>query len=310
MKIKYLLFVLAVFSIFLGVSLLLSEEEPLRIISSPKVYSMKHTELNETFKISVLMNRNDTYHLDTKYIRKSIIKDGDNQLPISVELIEVSSDKMLVKEDEYFLVNYVVSLDIEMNDHIIGYESASLEITYENQRVIEIYIGEFNYLFKENSNDISMYNLHGTFGEVDNINTVTGLAIELFNYSSHNITIHRIDVISKDVSLNNDYLIEKDRDIDMFEEVKDVLVKSVYRFDGYESEEQHHSILEGQSKKFYIPMLYNDEIKYISRFVIKVTYQINGEVKVHYIDDFVFMNSLHYGSEFESDYRMYVYENN
>lgn len=216
---------------------------------------------------------------------------------------------MIVKEEEYYLVNYLVSLDLEMNDHLISYESASLEITYKNKQVTDIYIGEFNYLFKENSNDISMYNLQGTFGEVNNINTVTGLAIELYNYSIHNITINRIDIVSKDVSLNNDYLIEKDRDIDMFEEVKDVLVTSVYRFDSYESEESHHSILEGRSKRFYIPLLYNNEIKYISRFAIKVTYQINGEEKVHYIDDFVFMNSLHYGLEFQNNYRIYVYEN-
>ena len=94
----------------------------------------------------------------------------------------------------------------------------------------------------------------------------------------------------------------------MFEDVKDILIQSVYRFDTYESGEQHHSILEGQSKKLYIPMLYNDEIRYISRFVIKVTYEIDGNVVIHYIDDFVFMNALHYGPEFQYNYRYYEYE--
>jgi len=310
MKIKYLLFVLAVFSIVLGIALLIEDDSPLKIITSPKVYSMKHTELNETFKISVLMNRNDTYHLDTNYMRKSVLKDGENHLPLSVELVQVSDDTMDVKGESYYLVNFVVSLNIEMTDHLIAFNTASLQITYENNEIVDLYIGEFNYLFKENSDDLSMYNLQGTFGEVNGINTVTGVAVELHNQSNHNLKIKRIDIISEDVSLNNDYLIEKDREIDMFESVEDVLVIDKYSFETYESDEQQHLIMEDASKKFYVPLLYNSDIKYINRFVIMITYEIDGQEKVYYIDDFVFMNALHFGAEFEQYYQEYQYENN
>lgn len=310
MKIKYLLFVLVVFSTVLGISLLIEDDTPLKIITSPEVYSMKHTELNETFKISVLMNRKDTYHLDTNYIQKSVLKDGENHLPISVELVQVSEDVMRIKGEDYYLVNFLVALKVEMTDHIIRFESASLEITYENSEVINLYIGEFNYLFKENNDNLSMYNLHGTFGEVNGINTVTGIAVELQNHSNHNLIIKRIDIISEDVSLNNDFLIEKDREIEMFERVEDVLLIDQYDFNTYESDEQQHLMREGALNKFYIPLLYNDEIKFISRFVIKVTYELDGVEEFYYIDDFIFMNALHFGAEFEENYQEYQYESN
>jgi hypothetical protein len=150
--------------------------------------------------------------------------------------------------------------------------------------------------------------LQGTFGEVNNINTVTGVSIELRNQSDYNVTIKRIDIYSEDISFNNDYLIEKDRKIDMFEEVESVLLVHAYDFETYESTEQHHSILEGQTKMLYIPLLYHDEIKYISRFVIIVTYEINGTEEVFYIDDFIFMNRLNFGPEFEPGYQVYEYD--
>ena len=308
MKIKYLVFILTVFSVFLGVSLLLSEDIPLTVITSPKVFSIKHTELHDQFKISVLMNRNDTYHLDTGYISRSIIIDGDNHVPIEVEKIEVSNDKMNVGEEEYYLVNFVVSMKISSNDHLVQYEEASLEITYENNQMMDLYIGEFNYLFSEDADDLSLYTLKGTFGDINGVNTVTGIAIELFNKSTSNIIIKRIDIVSKDVSLNNDYLVEKDRDIDMFESVEDILLIDAYHFDSYESEETYHSIRTNQSKKLYIPILYNSDIKHISRFVVSVTYEMDGEIKVFNIDDFIFMNHFHFGVEYEDNYRVYQYE--
>ena len=308
MKIKYLYFVLIVFSLLLSVGVLFSKEIPLKVITSPKVYSMKHTELNETFKISVLMNRNDTYHLNPEYIHKSVIKDGDEYVPVKIEIIEVSSDQTTVSDESYYLVNFVTSLQIESNDHSIEYDNASLEITYENDMTLDIYIGELNYLFKENTNDLSLYTLQGTFGEVNNVNTVTGVAIELMNQSDYNLLIKRVDIYSNDVSFNNDYFIEKNRKIDMFEDVSDVLLTNSYDFTSYESKEQHYSILEGQMKRFYIPLLYNDEIKYISRFVIIVTYEINGIEQAYYIDDFIFMDRINFGPEFEQGYQVYVYE--
>ena len=284
MKIKYLLFVLSVFSAFLGVSLLFGEDIPLQVITSPKVFSLMHTDLHDQFKISVLMNRNDTYHLDTQYIQKSLIQDGENHVPIRVERIEVSKERMDIVESEYYLVNFVVSLQIESNDHFIQYEDASIVITYENDQVMELHIGEFNYLFNDGSSDLSLYTLQGTFGKVNDVNTVTGIAIELYNKSTSNIIIKRVDIVSKDVSLNNDYLIEKDRDIDIFENVSDILLIDEYYFDSFESDEQQHSLLVKQTKKLYIPVLYNDNIKHISRFIVSVTYEINDEEKVEKID--------------------------
>lgn len=308
MKIKYLYFIIIVFSIFLGISILTAKEKPLIIITSPKVYSMKHTELNETFGISVLMNRNDTYHLNPSYIRSSSIIDGDNQLPINIEKIELLNDQIEVENESFYVVKFLVNLQLESNDHFIQYENATMEITYQNDKTIDLYIGELNYLFKENSNDLSLYNMHGTFGEVSSINTVTGVSLELMNRSSDNIIIKRIDIASKDVSFNNGYLIEQHREIDMFESVNDVLLVESYDFSGFESGESQHPIFEGQMKQFYIPLIYRDEIKYISRFSLIVTYEIDGIDKEYYIDDFIFMNRTNFGPEFEQYYQVYVYE--
>ena len=308
MKIKYLVFILSVFSIFLGVSLLFGEDIPLQVITSPKVFSLKHTELHEQFKISVLVNRNDTYHLDTQYIQKSIIKEGENHVPIRVEKIEVSKEQMNVGESKYYLVNFVVSMQIESNDHLIQYDDASLVITYENRQELDMYIGEFNYLFHEDDQDLSLYTLKGTFGEVNGINTVTGIAIELHNKTTSNIIIRRVDIVSADISLNNDFLIEKDREIDMFESVSDILLIDEYQFDSFESVEQQHTLFVNHTKKLYVPILYNDNIKHISRFIVSVTYEINGEENVFYVDDFVFMNHLHFGPEYEEYYRLYTYD--
>lgn len=308
MKIKYLFFILSVSSILLAISLLSGDEIPLKIITSPSVYSIKHTELNEQFTISILMNRKDTYHLDTQYIEKSFLKETETYLPISIERIEVSRDPIHVQSEPYYLVNFIVSLQVEMIDHIIEYEQASLEITYENEKMIDVYIGEFNYVFQSTTDDLSLYNLHGTFGDVNGINTVTGVVIELYNINHQNVTIQRIDIASHDVSMNNDYLVEKDREIDLFEHVEDVLLLDSYSFESYESTESPVSILKGQSKTLYIPLLYNDEIQYISRFTIEITYLINGQEAKLFLDDFIFMNQIHFGPEYESNYRVYDYE--
>jgi hypothetical protein len=292
----------------LGLSLIFGKDKPLKLITSPQVYSMKYTELNEEFKIPLMMNKNQTYHLDQNYIVKSSIKSGEEELPISIKNIQVSNETTEINNEQYYMVFLIVNLLIESNDHIIQFDQANLYLKYENEFELDLYIGEFNYVFEESIQELSLLQLKGSFDEIEGNNTVTGIMLELKNSSGRNITIKRLDLFSKSIGLNNDYLIEKNELINYQDSVESILLIDSYDYESYEISETEYFLLNNQSKLLYVPLTYHGNIKFISRFVIRVTYLIDGQEKELYIDDFIFMNQSLFEEGFEGNYHFYEYD--
>lgn len=308
MKEKIFGILLIVFSVFLGIALLFPIDREISIITSPKIYSFYHTENNEQFGVSFLSSKYDSYLFDESYFDRVELTSEDEVIPLHIHDLAIDRDPFVVDGEDFYRINLTLSLGIESNDMLIYHKESHLKITYVNEKNLVLYIGEFNYAFSADTMPLSMYGLKGTFTELFDNNTVSGVMVELYNDTNKSITINGLDCLSQNVTFNNDYLIQKDRDIDLFETPEEILIINDYDYQIEEKNPNKHTILPNTSMRLYVPILYIGEIKHIERFSIIINIEENGVENSYYVDDFIFMNQSHYGDSYESGYHYYVVE--
>ena len=308
MRIKYLLFVLSVLSIFLGILLLTKKETPLKIITSPKMFSMIHSSRTETFKISLLSNKQETYHFDIDYIDSISLHTVNEIIPLTIEEIHINDDGFEYDET-FYVIDFNVKIGFVSEEYILALEEVDVVIEYSNNTSISVYIGDVSYIFDPLVDaNLSLSNLSATYTDFDNKRTVSGVYLELLNKSNDSITITNIDIVSNQIHLNNDYRTVPIIPVEMFSSVEEITGVHEYSFLGYEVNENNTVLLKNNSVDLYIPVLYRGDISYIHRFALEVTYEIDGESFLMYIDDFPYMNTSIFAKEYEPDFRYYTYD--
>lgn len=308
MRIKSLLFVLSVVSVFIGILLFQKDPVPLKIITSPNIYSyMKSTDV-EPVKLSMLINQLDTYYTEQEYVSNIEVFNDSTTIPLTIKNIYQYPEEIIIENQSYYQVDFYVEIGFQSDDYLISIEDAFLHVTYINQEEFSVNIGEFHYIFNESINtDISLGNYMATVFDYDNKRTVSGISLELNNTSSSNIIIKEIQLLSESVSLNNDYSISLQRELDMFESVEDVLLQEFDTEDSYQMDDSNHVLRVNNSISIYVPINYHGEIKYLHRACIKVVYEIDGETNEMIIDDFPFISTSIFQPEYQNDFILYEY---
>ena len=308
MRIKYLLFVLSVLSVFLGILLLTKKDTPLKIITSPKMFSMIHSGQTETFTISILSNKQETYHFDMEYIDSISLHTTNEIIPLSIEEIYIN-DEGYDYDDMFYVVELRVKIGFVSEEYILNLEEVDMVVEYTNNTSIKVYIGDVFYVFDPLvDQNLSLSNLSATYTDFENKRTVSGVYLELLNKSNDSITITNIDIISNQIHLNNDYRTIPVIPVEMFSSVEEITGVHEYSFKGYAVEENTTVLLRNNSVDLYIPVVYQGDISFIHRFALQVTYEIDGESYQMYIDDFPYMNTSIFTKEYESNFRHYNYD--
>ena len=199
----------------------------------------------------------------------------------------------------------------ESKDYLIDFKKAYLDISYNNEENLKLFIGEFNYLFNEDINsDLGISNLSSTVFKSNEINTVSGIFIELYNMSDENLVITSFDLGSTSVKFNDYYLYEIYNEPDLFDSVDEILLVENYDF-YIDTSSYNKSMLlkENQSVMLYIPLIYLGEIEYIHRFFFQVNYLSNEGETILIIDDIPYVSTSIFQTSLEDGYLVYEIPN-
>lgn len=312
MKLKIIGGILSFLVIVLSLLMFIQENPKTEIIISPKIYSIMKSSDNEVFRITVLTNDLDSYYFNADYISNiNLSSDGEDIVPLVISDIIKSNELYFYKNKQYYFITLELSLGFSSDDFLINIDNAYLDIRYSNTEEIKIFIGEFNYYFYDEENyDISLNNLFSTHDLINNVNTVSGLYLNLGNLRDLNITINKIEIGSSDVLTNNFYFNEIYVIPEMSHTPEEILYIDNYNYHNY-GEYTSNSILLRKNNEvmLYVPFSYTGDIDYLYRFFVKVHYVIDSEEKVFVIDDFPYINTSNYKEELESEYISYEYDN-
>jgi len=294
--------------VFIGL-LFIPGHRNLKVITSPKIFSILKSSDNEYIEIELLVNQKDTYYFNKDYISSMSIKSEFDEeiIPLVIHNISYSNNQYDYENDLFYLVNLSVSIGFESEEFLISFEKAFLDILYDNEENLKLYVGEFNYLFNDNLNsDLGISNLTSTVHNNEGINTVSGIFIELYNRSTENLVINRLHLGSASVSFNNYYLSEIYEEPDLFETIEEILVIENYDFNQVKSSVNKSILLrENQSVMLYVPLSYLGEIDFIHRFFFELKYFNNEGESSFVIDDIPYINTSIFQSDLEESYIIY-----
>lgn len=303
MKSKVLFGVFTVLVLTLIVVMIVKDETETKIIINPQYISMYHTDDYETFHISLLTTTPNISHFNEENVMFSSVENDTESM--SLNLVDISSygDGYDYLDDEYYVVDFEFQLPISMKDTEIKMSDCHINLSYANGDTLNLFIGEFNYLFKPQvKNSMVLGNFSATYGYVNEIETVTGINITLSNISDQNITIKSIDLLSSDIHLNFGKSLEME-ECYYKSDVTECIGVDDYNFDELLVNQKSYLLRTNNSIDLYIPMVYQNESSFIYRFPIIITYLEGGEEYQYVIDDFPFMTKGIYLEEMEGDYR-------
>lgn len=309
MKLKWLYGVLAGLFIFLSIVLLLEKEEEFMIITSPKIYSIYHSDDLETFTIEFLTNQPEHFYFDTDFISQLSISNTEQTFPITILDLIVQPSVVLVNDTPYKLITMKCRTEMFSTNLWVHIEDAILTIDYLNGKELSVEIGEFNYLFLEQQyEDVALYELSATYEDVGDINSVGGININLHNRSLETLEILSIDLVATGVLTNEAMMIKRPK-CDYDKTVAECLYIDSYSFFVTPvSTTLHEFVLSKHNFEAYIPLSY-DLFPYISDFAIQVTYRINGFKRIFVVDDFPFMKTANFQESMEEYYHVYTPNN-
>lgn len=313
MKTKIIFGLLALVLIVFTVLLFIPDDKTFKIISSPKIHSIYKSSDNELFDLEFLVNKTDTYYFDSDFISRISLNSELDEEVVSLVIMEINYDDnmYIYDKEEYYLVEMSLGIGFNSDDYLIEFEETYLIIEYDNQEELKLFIGEFNYLFTDELNDeLVISNLSSTVFKIDDVSTVSGVFIELYNTSDENLVITNFDIGSSSLSFNNFYLSEIYNTPDLYDSVGLVLLNNEFDYN-QDVLVMNKTILirENQSIMLYVPISYLGQIEYIHRFYFEINYVSNqGESKL-IIDDFPYISTSSFQKSLEDGYIEYEIPN-
>lgn len=313
MKFKLVIIILCVLSVLMTLLFYLKEDIPFEIITCPSILSYYKSNETEVFQLQILTNDPDNYHLSTSYISSSVVSDisETNVIPVTISSIKVQEETYIYHDKSYQFVDLTLKIAFDSPDFLIDIEDAILRIHYTNDEIISLRIGDLNYRFFDDvQNDLLIGNLQSTVLKVNDISSVSGIAIELTNNSTENIVITSAQLGTNMATVNNFLLTEIYQIPDLFSTPGDVVGNSEYNLYGqYEGYDKHIFVRENSSTLIYIPLNYKTKKVWLQRFYFTISYEISGEIREMIIDDIPYIRTNLFQPGRESEFQRYVYTN-
>ena len=288
--------------ITVSVLILLPKDKETKILLSPTIYSIYHSDLAESFKVEIMTNNPNEYYFEIDYILSSNFSYEDEVMSVNIKEINRSNDPYYYNEEAYYLVEFILTLPFESNNLKVEYLKTNFNIHYDNNEEISLYIGEFNYVFSNNeSNDIGLNNLSATYEIVDSTKTIGGINLDLANLSDAKSIMTNIELLTPSVTINDDKIMKRDECL-YTKKVLECLQINMYYF--HDSSNRPLTLLLGKNNhaNLYLPLVYEGDIHFLYKTGIKVDYLINDDPFYYIIDDFMFMNTTIFSESHQDNY--------
>jgi hypothetical protein len=284
--------------------LLIKTETPFVIMSVPEIHSIYQSSPNETHRITILSNQANRYEFNQDYITSAAIVNDEDTALLKIVDVHIFEEEKRIESMYYTPISFEFELAFSLTNSIIQYQDAALELTYENNQVLSIYIGEFNYVFEHtNPSDLSLSALKATSQTIANHSTIGGVYIELANRTNSPIIITQVEAVSPTVSLNQASAIRRYEPVDYKDQVTDIIEQSSYDFFNPVKETTLSFMLrETDNIALYIPLLYLGDITHIERFALCIHYTIDNEEHIFYVDDFPYVRTDLFDETYQEDW--------
>lgn len=306
MKVNFLYGSFAVLLICFIVLTRIKDDEQLSIITSPKIYSLYQTSDNETFRISLLTSKANSYHFDRDYIFDSAItSDDESYLPLEIKSITAANYEIEINEIMYQEIIIECYVPFNMEDETIAIENAFLELTYDQDETLKLDIGEFNLLFKNESNPfLTLGNLYTTHQTIDGFDTVGSIVLELGNLSNKSITITKVSILSTSAVANAKY-IQKTMDLPPSDMKLNDILEENYDFFEFKDKRIQIDLNPSNQAAIIIPVAYIGSIRHIERFALIIYYEDQKREYQMIIDDFPFILRSPFQTQYQGDFVTY-----
>lgn len=270
--------------------LFIKDDTPFLLITQPSVISSVQTSEKETISIPILTTTPNAYLFSSMYITNASITSNDQFLPLRIVNIDVLNYQQTINKNLYTLVVFECQPSVSIDQEIIQYDTASLQLTYDNNAQLTVPIGEFNFVFDQvDQSVLTLGRLMATSQPINGVETIGGVYLELGNQANETLTIHSIEIVSQTIVFNQLDARLMDKEINDTASVESVLDVMTYDFyqrvpDGSLS----FDIPMQSSQSLYLPLIYTGDIAHVGRFAIQVEYEIAGEKQTCFLDDFPF----------------------
>jgi hypothetical protein len=286
---KLLIIPIALTSILI-VLMFIKDDTPFLLITQPSVISSVQTSEKETISIPILTTTPNAYLFSSSYITNAKITSNGQFLPLRIVNIDVLDYQQSINQSSYTLVVFECQPSMSIDQEIIQYESANLQLTYDNNAQLTFPIGEFNFVFEQADQSVlTLGHLMATSQAINGLETIGGVYLELGNQADETLIVHSIEIVSQAIAFNQLAARLVDLSINDTDTVESVLGVASYDFyqrlpDGSVS----FNIPKQSSQSVYLPLIYLENITHIGRFAIQVEYEIGGKKQTTFLDDFPF----------------------
>jgi len=249
-----------------------------------QTHSYTYTNALKTFTIPVLVNTLDTYYFNKEAITSIKLKNNDEVLPLTLSKVTTGH-----QQEDWIELYLDFNFMHTQEEGTLNFETASIEITYINQEVLTLEIGEFNVFFHDHSNpsNIVIQAIHNTHQDLGFGMTSTGVILRIYNDSNQPLTLHDVSLNTHNIKAGFSHITPYDKDIVPYMTSHDIIKD----YDHLNKTHRMHPpflIPAYETATLFIPFDYlTPTILY--QYPLFLTFDHNQEEKKIIIDDFTFI---------------------
>ncbi|MFA5036227.1 MAG: hypothetical protein WC479_03535 [Candidatus Izemoplasmatales bacterium] len=266
-------------------------QKTVSILTVPQGYARLIASDEETIGIVIYADQEDSFLTDLANIENAYIYDNDKEMIVTIKSIAVMDNQIPYKSKLYYAFRIDFQpLDMGNNTTQISFRDATIEITYTNTYKLTFNIGNIDLIYDklEDSDYLDMFRLYGVINPIDGVDSLAGIVIGLSIRQNTSITITDMTIFTPDAELDwNEAIIVESAPMQK-DTVASILENENYQniVNSYGEDTNDLSLL--SDSLIFIPIQYFNDLTYLYRFPIMISYMIGENSYKYYIDDFLF----------------------
>ncbi len=279
-----------VFSIVM-LSVFLKKYDDVDILSLRKEYNLVLNNKNDTIDIPLYIGKRNTFLSNYNEVESVSITNDSYAFTGFLKAIEMGPT---IRYNENKFYEYVFHLSFESYDEFVEpvfMSDCLLNITYRNGNGLSYQIGNMNLYFNTQeliNGGLLLKKLQAVTNEVDGIETIVGLNMTLYNDNDSDIKIKKIEIKNKHYEL--DYMNYEEKVVGRFDSLVDLRPNYHYIQNSISKGDMDLYIQKEESEELFIALKYVNEIEYLDRLPLYITYEVNNEEYRYIQDDFLFLS--------------------
>lgn len=278
----------------------------IEVTTFEKSHSFIQANDDELFELALFFNKPTNYLVDKDNVTSVNLKNNEEIFKFNLVKVEYTSETLSLKDSIYYKYNFYLTPTLKLEDDFsFEITNCLLDLTYKQGVNLSIGIGSFSYYyFKDNSADIRLTKLNGLINDFDE-KTLVGINLSLSSNEEKEIKINKIQVLDLNVAISSND-IKSNINFTQGEDINSVLG---YNYDLFSlTQEEDLNLSFENNINLFIPLKYRDKL-YTNKVGLKIEYEINGEIKYFWIDDFTFFETKIYTKYQINNLKYYLYEN-